>query len=86
MCECMFCTTDVSKKDFKEFGERAIAAMMKGLIQLDQGAMPGKPVVTEINPDTIPEVEKKKALDAANLIELKRDGRLKARSCTNGSN
>jgi len=49
------------KKGFKEFGERAIAAMMNELIKLDQGAMPGKPVVTEINPDNIPEVEKKKS-------------------------
>ena len=73
------------KKGFKEFGERAIAAVMKELIQLDQGPVPGKPVVTEINPDTIPEVEKKKVLDAVNLIELKRDGRVKARSCANRS-
>jgi len=29
------------KKGFKEFGERAIAAMMKELIQLDQGVVPG---------------------------------------------
>ena len=48
-------------------------------------SVPGKPVVVEMNPDNIPEVEKKKALDAVNLIELKRDGRVKARSCANGS-
>ena len=47
--------------------------------------MPGKPFVTEINPDSITEEEKKKALDAVNLIELKRDGRVKGRSCANGS-
>jgi len=41
--------------------------------------------VTENNPDTIPEVEKKKALDAVNFIELKRNGRVKARSYANGS-
>ena len=29
--------------------------------------------------------ERKKALDAVNRIELKRDGRVKGRSCTNGS-
>ena len=74
-----------AKKGFRELGERAIVAMMKELMQLDQGAMRGKPVVVEINPDILTVEEKKKALDAVNLIELKRDGRVKARSCANGS-
>ena len=60
-------------------------AMMKELIKLDQGAVPGKPVVTEINLDSLTVEEKKKALDAVNLIELKQDGRVKGRSCANGS-
>ena len=38
-------------KGFKEFGERAVAAMMKELIQPDKGAVPGKLVVIGINPD-----------------------------------
>ena len=70
-----------AKKGFRELGERAIVAMMRELMQLDQGAMCGKPVVAEINPDILTVEEKKKALDAVNLIELKRDGRVKARSC-----
>lgn len=41
---------------------------MKELIQLDQRAMLGKPVVTDIHPDNIPEL-RKKVLDAVNLIE-----------------
>ena len=42
--------------------------MMKELIQLDQRAMLGKLVVTEIHPDNIPEL-RKKVLEAVNLIE-----------------
>ena len=56
------------KDGFKEFGERAKAAMMKVVIELDQKAMLGKPVVTEIHPDNIPEL-RKKVLEAVNLIE-----------------
>ena len=72
-------------KGFKEFGERSVAAMMKELVQLDQGAVPGKPVVVEIDPDQLSPEEKRRALDAMNIIELKRDGRVKGQSCANGS-
>ena len=72
-------------KGIKEFGERAIEAMFKELVQLDQGAVHGKPVVTEIDPDMLSDEEKGRALDAVNIIELKRDGRIKGRSCANGS-
>ena len=74
-----------ANKGFKEYGERAVAAMMKELIQLDKGAVKDKPVIEAIEYDSISEVERRKALDAVNLIELKRDGRLKGRSCANGS-
>ena len=59
--------------------------MMNELIQLDKGAMPGKSVMTEIDSDSIKPEEKERALDPVNSIELKRDGRIKARSCANGS-
>ena len=72
-------------KGFKEFGERAVAVMLKELKQLEHGAVPGKPVVTEIDPDSLTDEDKRRALDAVNIIELKRDGRLKGRSCANGS-
>ena len=35
-----------------ENGERAVAVMIKELKQLEEGPMPGKKVVTAINPDT----------------------------------
>ena len=72
-------------KGFKMFGDEAIAAMLKELTQLDQGAFPGKPVVEPIDPDTLSVEEKKRALGAVNIIEQKRDGRIKARTCANGS-
>ena len=72
-------------KGIKEYGERAIAAMTKELIQLDEGAVKNKPVIEAIDYNTLTDGEKKKALDAVNIIELKRDGRLKGRSCANGS-
>ena len=40
-------------RGFKLFGERAVAAMIKELKQLEEGPMPGKKVVTAINPDTL---------------------------------
>ena len=58
--------------------------MMKELIQLDGGVMPGKPVITQIDPDTLTVEEKKNALNAVNSIKLKRDGRVKICSCANG--
>ena len=72
-------------KGIKEYGERAITAMTKELIQLDEGAVKNKPVIEAIDYNTLTDGDKKKALDAVNIIELKRDGRLKGRSCANGS-
>ena len=52
-----------------------------------EGAVPeqNKPVVEPIDPKTLSFQDKKKALDAVNLIEEKRDGRIKGRTCANGS-
>ena len=72
-------------KGIKEYGERAIAAMTKELMQLDRGAVKDKPVIEAISHDILTDEDKRKALDAVNIIELKRDGRLKGRSCANGS-
>ena len=72
-------------KGFKMFGERAVAAMVKELKQLNDGAMPGKPVVVPQDPDVLTEDEKESALEAVNLIKEKRDGRIKGRTCANGS-
>ena len=53
--------------------------MIKEFTQLNEGAVPGKPVVKPVD------VEKSKALPAVNLIKEKSSGILKGRTCANGS-
>ena len=72
-------------KGIKLFGERAIAAIVKELKQLEYGPMPGKKVVEAIDPDTLSLLQKKMALNAINLIKEKRDGTIKGRTCADGS-
>ena len=67
-------------KGIKEYDERAIAVMTKEVIQHDKRAVQNKPVISY---EAL--TDERKALDAVNIIELKRDGRLKGRSCANGS-
>ena len=74
-----------AKQGFKIFGQAAVAAMVKEFKQLDQGAVPGKPVVAPTDVNTLTPSEKKKALRAVNLIKEKREGKLKGRTCVNGS-
>ena len=47
--------------------------------------MPGKKVVTAINPDTLSSEDKAKSINAVNLIKQKRDGTIKGRTCADGS-
>ena len=61
-------------RGFKLFGELAVAAMIKELKQLEEVPMPGKEVVTAINPDTLSAEDKAKSLNAINIINQKRDG------------
>ena len=58
-----------ARKGIKHFGERSIAAMLKEFTQLDQGAFPGKPVVTPVHYSSLMEKEKEMAMDAINLIK-----------------
>ena len=46
--------------------------------------MPGKTVVTAINPKTLSAEDKAKSLNAVNIIKQKRDGTIKGRTCANG--
>ena len=69
----------------KKYGEKAVAVMLKELKQLNDGAVKGKPVVIPIDVDSLTEQDRQQALDAVNLIEQKRDNRLKGRTCANGS-
>ena len=80
------CFTQMSaKQGFKQVGEEAVAAMIKEYKQLNDGPMPGKPVVEAIDTSKLSKEDLKKALDAVNLIKLKRCGKVKGRSCLNGS-
>ena len=50
-----------ANKGIKRFGQRAVAAMIKELKQLNYGAMDGKPVVDPIDPDSITPTKEKKS-------------------------
>ena len=56
---------------FKLFRELSVAAMLKEFKQLEEGPMPGKKVVTAINPETLSVEDKSKSLNAVNLIKQK---------------
>ena len=71
-------------KGIKKHGQVAIAALFKELKQLDRGVLEGNPVVVPQNPDVLTPEEKKRALEAVNLIKEKRDGDIKGRTCANG--
>ena len=78
-------TQMLAKKGFKTVGEAAVAAMFKELKQLDEGPMPDKPVVQPVDVDTLSQKVKEQAMEAVNLIKIKRCGRVKGRTCANGS-
>ena len=59
--------------------------MIKELKQLDNGNMPWKWVVAQIDEDTLTAKDKAKSLDAVNVIKEKLDGTIKFRICSNGS-
>ena len=73
----------LAKKGIKQFGERAVAAMIKGFTQIHNGPMPGKLVVAAVDPRTLDKNQKRAALEAANLIQEKRSGVIKGRTCAN---
>ena len=74
-----------AKKGIKLFGERGIAGMIKELKQLYQGVITGKSVVIPLNPDDLTDAERRQALEAGNLIQEKRNGIIKGRTCANGN-
>ena len=74
-----------AKRGIKEFGERAVAAMIKEFCQLNQGAFLGKPVVEPIDPSTLSQQEILEALEAISLIKEKRSRVVKGCTCANGS-
>eukprot|EP00957_Ditylum_brightwellii_P086073 6548410-Ditylum_brightwellii.AAC.1 len=69
----------------EKYGEIGLAAVVKESTQLSKGAVPeqNKPMVEPIDADLLMADDKKKALDAVNLIEEKRDGRIKGQTYAN---
>ena len=74
-------------KGIKNFEERGLAAVIKEFTQLNDGAVPSqnKSVVVPIDPKTLTPEDVKKVLKTVNSIEEKRDGRVKGRTCGDGS-
>ena len=77
--------TQMSANDvIKKFGEKAVEAMVKEYRKIDKGPMEGKPFVTTIYPDKLYLEDKRKALEAVNLIKEKRHLEIKGRTCADG--
>eukprot|EP00957_Ditylum_brightwellii_P170412 12971900-Ditylum_brightwellii.AAC.1 len=76
-----------AKKGMEKYREIGLAAVVKEFTQLSKGAVTeqNKPVVEPIDADLLTTDNKKKALDMLNLIEEKRDGRIKGQTCANCS-
>jgi len=69
-----------AKQGIKLLGKRAIAAMFKEYQQLDD-----LKVVGRIDPSILTPEQKRRALRAVNLIKVKRCGKVKGRTCADGS-
>ena len=59
--------------------------MIKEFTQLNNGAVPRKPVVRPTDVNSLTPLEKKTALLAVNVIKEKFGGKLKGRRCADGS-
>ena len=59
--------------------------MIKEYTQLNEGVVPGKPVVAPVDAFSLTDLEKRNALQAVNLIKEKYNGDIKGRACANGS-
>ena len=69
-----------ASKGIKLYGAKAVAAMFKEYKQLDDLEVLGR-----INPDLLTFEQKRTALRAVNLIKIKRCGKVKGRTCADGS-
>ena len=74
-----------ANRGIKLFGERALAAIFKELKQLNDGVLPGNPVIVPIDIESLTDKDKRKSLEAVNLIKVKKCGMIKGRTCANGS-
>ena len=69
-----------ASKGIKMFREKAVAAILKEYKQLNDMCVLGR-----IDYDSLTEEQKRLALNAVNLIKEKRNGKVKGRTCANGS-
>ena len=75
-----------AREGIRRWGDLAIAAIIKELKQLQEEAMPGKPVIEAISPDDLTSEDKsKRSLEAVTVIKQKRCGKIKVRTCADGS-
>ena len=75
-----------TKEGIKQWGEDVIAAIVKELKQLQDGVIPGRPVIEPVNHlDLTIEDKKKHTLEAVKVVKEKRCGKIKATACANGS-
>ena len=75
------CFTQIgANKGIKLLGEKAVAAIFKEYKQLDD-----LKVLGVLDPESLTVEQKRKALRAINLIKLKRCGKVKGRTCADGS-
>ena len=59
--------------------------MVKYYRQIDKGTTERNTVITPIEPEMLSYEDKMKALEAVNLIKDKRNGKIKGRTCADGS-
>ena len=75
------CFTQMSaRKGIQQFGQLAVAGMLKEYKQLDDLLVFGA-----VSPESLSDQEQRRALRAINLIKLKRCGKVKGRTCADGS-
>ena len=75
-----------AKEGIRRWGEEAIVAIMKELKQLQDGAMPGRPLIEAVNFTDLSEKDKKtRTLEAVTVVKQKRCGKIKGRTCADGS-
>ena len=64
----MSCSHRFRKKLIKQFGERSVSAMFKEYQKSNDKPMPGNPVFGPISNEELRSEDKKKELEAVNLI------------------
>ena len=80
----MLCSHKCQKKGSKKVWRTSNCGYIQRVPTMSYGPMPGKPVFVPIIIEELSDEDSKKAIEAVNLIEEKRYGNIKGRSCANG--